>query len=235
MEIKKKNTIIITMDTIRILLILIIFCSCNQTKKKNNSTDNNIVVPVAPMERIDNNDNLIKEIDSINRIKNYDRNSLLDTINLYDKRFVAEIELTDNTWYIISGRPCENCDASISLYLFPRNTQNITFTENSNTNSFNYPGQGFYYDVELLENELIYQINTFYGKCLDDFDEVIIWVQKHLNDDGNWKESVFMIQLFNDKVIYNDIETSQVLIGQINKFLINEDCFKIKGINQTIW
>ena len=32
-------------------------------------TNNNIVVPVAPMERIDDNDDLIKEIDSINRIK----------------------------------------------------------------------------------------------------------------------------------------------------------------------
>ncbi len=79
---KERNMVIYTL---RFFLILLIFCSCNQIKKKNNSTNNNIVVPVAPMGRIGDNDDLIKEIDSINRIKNHDRNSLLDTINLYDK------------------------------------------------------------------------------------------------------------------------------------------------------
>ena len=99
-------------------------------------------MPVAPMERIDDNDDLIKEIDSINRIKNHDRNSLLDTINLYDEQFVAEIKLTENTWYIISGRPCENCDANINLYIFPK-TPKLLSSRNliKSNDNFSYPGE----------------------------------------------------------------------------------------------
>ena len=230
MEIKKKNTIIITMDTLRILLILIIFCSCNQTKKKNNSTDNNIVVPVAPMERIDNNDNLIKEIDSINRIKNYDRNSLLDTINLYDKRFVAEIELTDNTWYIISGRPCENCDANINLYIFPK-TPKLLSTESliKNNDNFSYPGA----EYGFMSDSIVYEANTFYGKCLDEFDEVIIWVQRSLNDQGKLVESAYMIELFNDKALPSRPELTQSLLDQIDKFFERGNCLEIGGISRS--
>ena len=175
---KERNMVIYTL---RFFLILLIFCSCNQIKKKNNSTNNNIVVPVAPMERIDDNNDLIKEIDSINRIKNHDRNSLLDTINLYNKQFVAEIKLTENTWYIISGRPCENCDANINLYIFPK-IPKLLSSENliKSNDNFSYPGE----ETDFIDDIITYEANTFYGKCLNEFDEVVVWVQRSLDNQG---------------------------------------------------
>jgi len=198
------------MNVIRLLLLFLLI-SCNNFPKKES-------IKIASKKEVSS----IQKIDSV---------KLIDTLKLYNKRLVGEVILSKNKWHIVSGRSCTQCDENISIFLFPENPEFIKSKNPiKNTDRFSYPGKVFYYE----DNSLIYESSTFFGKCLDDFENVIVWVDKGLTDSNEWEESIYMIQLFNDKTI-DDVkpELKLSLLEQIDKHIAEGKCFEIEAIDQT--
>ncbi len=200
------------MAFINILLILLL-TSCNGGSKENVKIDSKTT----------------KESKEVSFIKKNDTIKPIDTLKLYEKRLVGEIILSKNKWYLVSGRSCEQCDENVSIYLFPEKPQFLTSKNTiKSTDRFDYPGKVFHYE----DNSLIYESSTFFGKCLDEFDNVVIWVDRSLNDSNKWEESLYMIQIFNDKAIENRPKLEMTLLEQIDKHISNGGCFEIEGKDQ---
>ena len=195
------------------ILLIILFTSCNNGSKEDVKTGSKI----------------IKETKEVSLIKKNDTIRLIDTLKLYEKRLIGEIVLPKNKWYIVSGRSCEQCDENISIYLFPEKPQLLTSKNTiKSSDRFDYPGRVFHYE----DNSLIYESSTFFGKCLDNFDNVIIWVDRSLNDYNEWEESFYMIQLFNDRAIEDRPKLKMALLEQIDRHISNGECFEIEEKDQ---
>jgi len=61
---------------------------------------------------------------------------------------------------------------------------------------------------------------------------VVVWVQRRLDDQENWIESAYMIELFNDKALPSKPELTQSLLDQIDEFFERGNCFEIGGISR---
>lgn len=228
-----------------LIFLLLIAFSCNSKHKlkdtgfeisKTNESNNK-----SSIEDIEAKDSLnISNLDSISNLKilktvnnnerNIDSLKILDSLNLYEKRLIGEIVLSENKWYIVSGRSCNNCDENISIYLFPENSQMVKSKKPIKvTDRFTHPGKVYHY----TDKKLIYESSTFFGKCFDNFDNVIIWVERGINDETNeWEESLYFIQLYNNTTIESWIDVELVLLKEIDKHIAEGNCFEIEEINQ---
>ncbi|SNZ01918.1 hypothetical protein [Flagellimonas pacifica] len=154
----------------------------------------------------------------------------IDTLKLYNKRLIGKIILPSNTWYLLSGKSCEQCDENISIYLFPKNREILSLENEINYDDrFGYPGKVYSYE----DNTLIYESSTFFGKCLQGFGDVVVWIDRSIDESGEWIEGVYLIQILEDKAAESRPELSYSLLEEIDKNIGEGMCFEIEEIDQV--
>ncbi|MFS4493193.1 hypothetical protein [Maribacter sp. 2308TA10-17] len=156
--------------------------------------------------------------------------NIVDTLGIFNKRLIGKIVLPNNTWYLVSGKSCEKCDENTSIYLLPAYPEKLSNKNNVNYNDrFDHPGKVFSYD----DNTLVYESSTFFGKCLNSFGNIVIWVDREINESGEWEEGVYMIQIFEDKAVESRPNLSIYLLEEIEKNIAKGKCFEIEEIDQV--
>ena len=158
------------------------------------------------------------EIKGVNQEEiSFKNNKVLKT-NLFDLKFLFFIESEKkHPFIIVSGKSCENCDENVSIYV--HKLDNL-FLDSSNTHKYSYPGKIFDY----FNNQLIAEINTYWGKCWNN-NSIILWDQKNLKNDGTFLNERFIVQILDGEILERRIDSNS---------LINwASCKKIEGIDRT--
>jgi len=144
--------------------------------------------------------------------------------NICNLKFISTLtESKKSEFLIIAGKTCESTESSISIYILkPFNNQ---ISINENCKRYTFPGRTFYYE----DNSLIMESRTFYGEVLPG-KHGVIWFQKELNDQNQWKESTFFVRIENGLLL----ESSYKIPINITLELLKQNkAFEIKGIDQT--
>jgi hypothetical protein len=139
---------------------------------------------------------------------------------LFELEYIGQVSADNKAPYLIfSGRDCDECDASISIYIHsPSNGKIVT---ELGQNRYQYPGT----ERDIETDSILYVSKAFYGQVLENV-KGIIWYENRLLENGKMGRSVFLSRI--DKGILKD--TTYEDEGKISK-TIN---FVKKGICKEI-
>ncbi len=144
---------------------------------------------------------------------------------LFNISVIDTIKVQDKSWELLSAYSCKECDDNISLYI-----RRIDVPDNDFYKSpYSYPSKVYYYE----DNTLIYDGRTFYGKCLDDSNKSIVWIQEEGTDDGNFKKSVYTIEFSKSGTKEKTYNYSKKLEETVLNQVLKSACIEIKQITLT--
>ncbi len=150
----------------------------------------------------------------------------LSGLEIYEQKLIKRVDSGRKSWLIASGKPCDNCDANLSIYLIPIVNQNHTDTLFT---SYVYPGKIYDYETD----SLIFESRLYIGDCFKVGQQKMVWLQKEKTNDGSWIESIYEIQFFE-----NNFKESHIYDFEKTRFnyatnLQTEFCLEVPGIEQT--
>jgi hypothetical protein len=153
----------------------------------------------------------------------YFKNNKTFKTNLFDLHYIGQLKAKHKAPYLIlSGRNCNECDENISIFI--HSPSDGPMKNEAEQITYSYPGKEFDYAT----NKLIFESRMFYGDCIVNTNECIVWVQKKLNDNGVFKNSTLTVEVNNDK-LKESIESKDSIT--LKKLFLK--CKELPGINVT--
>jgi hypothetical protein len=114
-------------------------------------------------------------------------------------KLVGELPLNQNSpLYIFSGDACADCCSEKMVFLVTPGEKNKIVTPEYAP--YDFPGKEF----STTDSTLQYESRMFYGNVLPDVQNGIIWYQTMLDDDNQYRKSVYLIRVENGR-IYEDL------------------------------
>jgi hypothetical protein len=149
------------------------------------------------------------------------------TIPLNGGRPIAVLLGLDSTSFLLAtGTGCRKCDENASLYLFELGGPKLFHTGRR----YSYPGE--YIDY-LEPYALIRSTRTFYGSCLMEQADVVLWFSEYLGDDGAWQQSNSVVRLSAEGDTLTELGSSTSLSAVIDR-ADSELCFELPGVAASI-
>ena len=143
---------------------------------------------------------------------------------IFNLKFLGQIrDNLNSTYFILSGRPCDSCDANISIYIHSPLQKDKSL--NKKSPSYSFPGKLTYY----VDNSLIFESRAFFGEVLPDR-YGIIWFQKERDDQKKLINSVFFVEIIKGKIV--EKRQNESLVSTLEQVKINK-AFEIIGMDQT--
>lgn len=150
--------------------------------------------------------------------------NVINSIELEEKEFIGKIGTGENEWFIIAGKGCKDCDENTSLHLFAK--RSFAGFDSIEHTRYSFPGKLYSFD-----EEIVFESRAFYGECVPTFSKVVVWVQKQQTEDGQWKESVYVIEVFDQFIKERKLDEN--LLTDILSKVKEGKCFEILGRDQT--
>ena len=143
--------------------------------------------------------------------------------NLFDLKYIGQLKTKAKAPYLIlSGRSCNGCGANASIYV--HSPSDGPMEEEARQVRYSYPGREFYY----LDNTLVFESKMFYGSCLKEKSDCVVWVQRELNEKKIFEMSILILEVENDTLKESYIKNDSYLTA---KQLLN--CIELEGIETT--
>jgi hypothetical protein len=105
--------------------------------------------------------------------------------SLYELKVIGQLPTAEELpYFILSGRGCYECDAIPSIYI--HSPSDGPMKNESKQPRFPYPGR-------LRDNErdqLVYESRMFYGSCLPNHPNAVVWFERGLGDDNKWHDGI---------------------------------------------
>jgi len=205
------------------IMLTVFFTGCS-----NQEQNNSIVASdsCATATKIDSSSNLQNNEWEIAKVE--DKTLLFSNgksfkTSLFDLKYIGQLQTKKKAPYLIlSGRSCKDCDENISIYIWSPDDGEMK--SGGQQPRYSYPEK----EEDYLTNELVYGNRMFYGSCLGT--ESCIWVQRSLNKNKTWKNSVFMVKVQNDtlrEIKLNESAELNELLGKVIK------CSELPGTVNT--
>jgi hypothetical protein len=171
---------------ILILSVLILFVSCSSKEHNKNAS-----AKMTDSTVLDLKQKLNWNLANIEgKVLVFDNGEKIET-SLFDLKYIGQLKTRSKIpYFILSGRSCNNCDENFSIYIW--SPSDGSMKSNGKQPHYSYPGS----ENDYATNKLVYQNRMFFGACLGK--ENCIWVQKSLNDRGEWENSIFIVEVEND-------------------------------------
>jgi hypothetical protein len=150
--------------------------------------------------------------------------NVLNGIELEEKEFIGKVDTGENEWFIMAGKGCKDCDENTSLYLFPK--KGFAGSDSIEHTRYSFPGK-----LHSFDDEVIFDARVFYGECIPNFKKVVVWIQKQQTEDGKWKESVYVIELFDQSISEKKLDEN--LLKDILSKVQESKCLEVPGRDQT--
>lgn len=156
----------------------------------------------------------------------FNDNSRINT-QLYEMNYLES--LTDSKgspYFVLSGRTCKECDENIAIFLI---CPNDTVKSLAKLPKYTYPGKEYDYE----SNQLCFESRLFIGNCINSSEKssCLIWVQKAKNRSNKLDSSMFIVDIFNDKIRERNIKSQTQEYNNNLQYLKN--CREIKGVETT--
>ena len=156
----------------------------------------------------------------------FNDNSNINT-RLYEMSYLESLtDSSGSTYFVLSGRTCKECDENISIFLI---SPKDTIKPLSELPKYTYPGKKFDYE----NNKLIFESKLFIGNCVNNDGKTtsLIWVQKEMNNNNKLDSLMFIVDIFNDKIIERKIKPQTKEYNSNLQRL--KKCREIKGVETT--
>lgn len=123
---------------------------------------------------------------------------------------------------LISGADCVECDANNRVYVYP-DPEPLT------------PGGGYFYPGELADyatGKVVQKVRMFYGRCISDESDSVIWFAHVLADDGKWHSQTTALRFDEDRAkLY--VSDPQVTLAGVLARVRQGACVELPGVNGT--
>lgn len=208
----------------RLLYILTIFLFLNCGTK-----DNSKKLSGSPVVDRMNTENKISDnclFDKIDGSKLVFKNGQTFETNLYELDYIGQVPVNNKVpYFIFSGRDCNECDESISIYIHSPSDGQLKVEHGQNR--YVYPGIEKDYETD----SVLCISRAFYGQVLDNKIGVI-WYENRLLENGKMARFVFLACVDNGTLkdtTYNDNGSINQTLDLLSKGL----CKEIKGRQYT--
>lgn len=135
-------------------------------------------------------------------------------------KFKDFITSKENVIFIIfSGRTCSHCDMNISIYI------KAVAAEEYSIKRYSYPGKLKSY----LNGELINDTRMFYGECLKQGEQTVIFYSHYRVTDGKWREGVYDVDFQANETVKNTDEIPYEKIKETETLKKLGKCFEVYG------
>ena len=110
-------------------------------------------------------------------------------INLYDLKYIGQLHRKSSIPFLnLAGRGCMECDENLAIYIYSPISGLIK--NKGMVVRYSYPGR----EHDYSENKIIFESRMFYGDCLKNNIDSIVWLQKTLNSQNNFEDSAFVLE-----------------------------------------
>ncbi|MEE9543211.1 MAG: hypothetical protein V3V95_05465, partial [Thermodesulfobacteriota bacterium] len=92
-----------------------------------------------------------------------------------------------------------------------------------------YPGEFKAYDT----GKLARKIRMFYGRCLPEAMDVVVWYGKYLDENNRWNAVEYIVRLTNDGPIESDLTDSNRMLKNVLARVNNNKCYELTGVHGT--
>lgn len=203
-------------------LTIFLFLGCGAKDNSKKLSDSPVIDRLTPENKISNNWTL----DKIEGSKLVFKNGQIFETNLFELEFIGQIPVNNKAPYcIFSGRDCEGCDESISIYIHSPSDGQLNVEHGQNR--YEYPGTEKDYETD----SVLCISRAFYGRVLENKDGVI-WYENRLLENGKMARFVFLAHVDNGTLKDTTYDDNGSL-NQTLDLLSKELCKEIKGRQYT--
>lgn len=128
-------------------------------------------------------------------------------------------------YLLLSAATCRECDMNQSIYIVP---QKISVSRDYLPRN-SYPGVFETYDT----GELAREIRMFYGRCLPEAIDVVVWYGKYLDENNRWNAVKYVIRLTDDGPIEFNLADSKRMLKNVLARVDSEVCYELAGVHGT--
>jgi hypothetical protein len=108
---------------------------------------------------------------------------------IFEVKYIGQITSGSKAPYLLfTGRDCDECDASISLYI--QSPDDPYYSDENESERYALPGK----EKDFESDSLIYKSRAFYGQILPGV-KGVVWYQQDLMRDNSWKKSTYLVSL----------------------------------------
>ena len=128
-----------------------------------------------------------------------------------------------NSFLIYTGRTCTECDMRTSIYIHAVSDKFYGITR------YGLPGELYSYE----DNTLLQKSRMFYGECLKEGEQTIIWYSNYLGTDDQWHKTVYDVDFDGIKVIKNPNNIPYDHLSKTEALVLKGKCRELQGSTTT--
>jgi hypothetical protein len=150
--------------------------------------------------------------------------------NLQNYKFIDTLKSeTNKKFFIFSGSDDEIYINDYSLFILDLDSGKLNLSKKYTR--YSYPGKVFNFDEKILVSES----RVFYGKCLPDKGNMLIFYQNDLQENTNkYFSSVYIVEIIENKLSNYLVKSNIPDISQTLSQLKIGKCKEIKGIKTVL-
>jgi hypothetical protein len=148
-------------------------------------------------------------------------------IPLYRAEPIAVLHGSDGTPFLLaSGADCTECDENKTLRFFVLGEKDMRGSGRRHT----YPGSL----TDYMSPRRMEKTRTFYGRCLNEPSDVVVWFQEYIGEDDKWHKASSVARMARDGDTLAKLTEKQANLSSVVARVKGGACTEISGIDGTI-
>ena len=145
---------------------------------------------------------------------------------LYELKVIGRLKTERKLpYYILAGRGCQECDANTSIYI--HSPSDCPMKNEAEQHRLVYPGKITDYET----GSPLYGSRMFYGDCLSDHPNAVVWFEHFLGDNKQWHDRVFLAEVKKDNLVTSSVNGKLPDINEAAEAGQNGHCHELPGID----
>jgi hypothetical protein len=149
-------------------------------------------------------------------------------IPLYRADVIAVLRGSDGTHFLmVVGASCMMCDEINMIRLFMLGGAELEGSDSR----YSYPGSLADY---MAPHALVSRTRTFYGNCLPEPGDVVIWFDEQIQEDDKWNKSTSIVRLSEEGETIFRYSKGEVTLASVEERSKSASCTELAGRDGTV-
>ena len=143
---------------------------------------------------------------------------------IYGMKVIGRLRTTKKLpYFILSGTTCTECDENISIYI--HSPSDGPMKNEAEQRRFSYPGR----EIDYQSGQVDYEGRMFYGDCLPDHPNAVIWFDGTLGDNKKWHHDVLVAEIKADRLVTTELHGELPKPSDFQTAVGNGQCHELPG------
>ena len=140
---------------------------------------------------------------------------------------IAVLKAADGTYFLLAqGADCTNCDENTGLRFYALGGSKLQKAENRHV----YPGRLYDY---MDPKSLMQQTRTFYGRCLAEPHDVVVWFLEELGAASKWHSSHLVARMSKTGEKIFELKPEEGTLASVLAAVKKGTCTELPGVDGT--